>query len=70
MKTLLISVCIGCGRIYDFKWVKHFNLELIDLVVKNGERFGITISHGYCPECFAKWQGNFEKRRKHKKGGG
>lgn len=68
MKTLLLRICLNCHKVYGYKWTTNF--ELNDIVVRNGVKFGIAISHGLCEECFKEWQKDFEKRRKHKKGGG
>ena len=59
MKTLILYQCLVCRKIFSYKWV--YNINIIDIVIEDGVEFGITISHGYCNECYKKWQGDFEK---------
>ena len=65
MKVLMLSQCVVCHKVFNAKWI--YDGKLIDIIIdkdihgKTIEAFGITISHGYCDECYARWQDDFEK---------
>ena len=52
MRVLLLKQCLKCRKIYGYEWT---NIKIVDIVIDG--KFGITISHGYCDDCFKEWQG-------------